>query len=110
MPQEQLFGLWGSPPGRGLVTRTLCGQRNGAETPRAASGSLAEGTPGNILLIFTVKTILLLSFSIIIITLTEPHGNEDKYYGVLGADHLNSWFTGEESEPQRGTGFAKFTQ
>lgn len=93
------------------MTRKLCGQKDGAETPTAASGSLAEGTPGNIPLIFTVKTVLLLLFSIIIIiTLTELHGNEDKHCVVLGADHLNSWFIGEESEPQRGTGFAKFTQ
>lgn len=109
-PQGQLLCLWGSPPARRLLTRTLCGRRDGAEPPRAASQSLAEGTPGNIPLIFTVKTVLLLLFSIIIITLTELHGNEDKHRGVLGADHLNSWFIGEESKPQRGTGFAKFTQ
>lgn len=108
--QEQLFCPWGSPPGRRLLTRTLCGLIDGAGTPGAASGSLAEGTPGNILLIFTVKMILLLLFSIIIITLTELHGNKDKYHGILGADHLNSWFIGEESEPQRGTGLAKFIQ
>lgn len=49
--RKQFFWLWGFGAGRQLMTQSPWGQRNGAETHRSASGSQAEGTPGNVLLI-----------------------------------------------------------
>lgn len=55
------------------------------------------------------------SIIIIILAAIEPHGNEEKAPGVLGAgraliDHLNSRFIDEKTKPQSGTGFTKLTQ